>query len=405
MISKVDRNPRANLLTRVCPALRHLRQETFCVVGALVLATLPACSDSKTGAQSSQLADGGGQGTGGGTGGDAAFDKCVASLTPVCHTSDMNAADKMETPCKATEFIPIPLTDGSKYGPMTIQGGPYGAKTQWNQGANTEFVNPVNSQEPFCLPTGIDTFKEPSVVTDDLKNTRGLDYTLYTIFRPACMKASEKYPVITWANGTCGLTHGYAVLLGTIASHGFIIVASNSTWTNTAPTDTVQERALDYAAAVNNDSSSALYHRLDLDKVGAMGHSQGAAATVKAAQDPRVKSVIFWNTGATNEKPFLNVSGDHDVNSPPLAKIQTSTEGATKPGAWVYFHQILVTGGVATGHLVVMEQPSRVWEMAVAWWQWQLNGDDKAKKMFVGPGCGLCNRADEFQYGTNAAMQ
>ena len=111
------------------------------------------------------------------------------------------------------------------------------------------------------------------------------------------MKAGEKYPVITWANGTCGLTHGYALLLGTVASHGFVIIASNSTWTNTAPTNGVQLRALDYAAALNDDPSSVLYQKLDLDKIGAMGHSQGAAATANADNDPRVKAAIYWNGG------------------------------------------------------------------------------------------------------------
>jgi hypothetical protein len=404
MTSQVAGNPRANALTRLRPALRHLQRELFWIVGALALVTLPACSSDKSEGNDKQ---GDNKSDAGGTGatGDKAFDQCIAALTPLCHTSDLNTAAKMGTPCKSTEFIPIPLTDGTQYGPKTIEGGPYGAKTEWNVGANTEFVNPVNSSEPICIPTGIDTFKEPSQVTDDLKNTRDLDYSLYTIFRPACMKDGEKYPVITWANGTCGLTHGYAVLLGTIASHGFIIVASNSTWTNTAPTDSVQERALDYAASVNDDSGNPLYHRLDLDKVGAMGHSQGAAATIKAAKDPRVKSVIFWNIGVTNEKPFLNVSADHDVNTPTLSAIQTSTEGATQPGAWVYFHQVLATGGGSTGHLVLMEQPDRVWQMAVAWWQWQLNGDENSKKMFVGSDCGLCNRAAEFDYGINAAMK
>ena len=52
-----------------------------------------------------------------------------------------------------------------------------------------------------------------------------------------------------------------------------------------------------------------------------------------------------------------------------------------------------------------MEQPDRVWALAVAWWQWQLNGDQEAKKMFVGTDCGLCNRASEFEYGHNNLLQ
>jgi hypothetical protein len=364
----------------------------------LVIGVLGAqfgCSSDDSGTPS-------GSGGGGNTG---TFEACIAGLTPLCKTKELDTAAEMETACKSSEFIPIPLTNGMSYGPVTITGGPYGAKTLWNEGAGTEFVNPVNSAEPVCLPTGIDTFMEPASTTDDLKNTRDLDYSLYTIFQPACMKDGEKYPVITWANGTCGLTHGYALLLGTVASHGFVVVASNSTWTNTAPTNTVQLRALDYAAALNADQNSVFYQKLDLDKVGAMGHSQGAAATASADNDPRVKASIYWNAGVSNEKPFLNVSGDRDIMNRPLSLLKTATEGASQPGAWLWYHQVLETGGNATGHLVLMEQPDRTWEVAVNWWKWQLNGDQTAKNYFVGASCGLCNRAAEFEYGVNSHLQ
>jgi hypothetical protein len=362
----------------------------FLVLG--ILGALPACSSDDDAAP-------------GNSGNSSTFDACIAALTPLCKTSELDTEEEMEASCKASEFIPIPLTAGGAYGPVTIQGGPYGAKTMWNEGAGTEFVNVVNMAEPVCLPTGIDTFMEPASTTDDLKNTRGLDYSLYTIFRPACMKDGEKYPVITWANGTCGLTHGYALLLGTVASHGFVVVASNSTWTNTAPTNTVQLRALDYAEALNADSSSVFYQKLDLDKIGAMGHSQGAAATASADNDPRVKASIYWNAGTSAEKPFLNVSGDRDVGARPLSTIKSGTEAATQPGAWLWYHQVLETGGNATGHLVLMEQPDRVWKLAVDWWKWQLNGDQTAKGMFVGDNCGLCNKDAEFEYGVNARLQ
>jgi pimeloyl-ACP methyl ester carboxylesterase len=340
-----------------------------------------------------------------GTGGDS-FGACVASLTPLCKTTELDTAAEMETACKASEFIPIPLTDGTAYGPVTIQGGPYGAKTEWNEGAGTEFVNPTHPGEANCTPDGglIDAFAEPKATTDDLKNTRDLDPTLYTIFRPACMKDGEKYPVITWANGTCGLTHGYALLLGTVASHGFVVIASNSTWTGQAPTNGVQLRALDYAEYLNA-SPGTFSGKLDLDKIGAMGHSQGAGATGVADNDPRVKAAIYWNAGSSNEKPFLNVSGERDVVSLTPASMQALVDAATQPGAWVYHHKVLQTGGRATGHLVLMEQPDRVWELAVAWWKFQLNGDQTAKNMFIGPNCGLCNQSEQFEYGHNSLLE
>jgi Chlorophyllase enzyme len=341
--------------------------------------------------------------------GDPEFDSCYAPIKQLCIAKEMNTAELMEVPCKALQNIALPLTNGMSLGPVTLQAGPYAAKIEWNEGAGTPYASAPAFEsdlaEQGCLLGGIDVFAEPAATTDELKNTRMLDSKLFTIFRPACFKKGEKYPVITWANGTCGLIHGYSALLSTLASHGFVIVASNSTWTNTAPTDTVQLKALDYAKALNEDPKSVLYQKLDMEHIGAMGHSQGAAATNVADSDPRIDSIILWNGGVSNEKPFLNVSGERDVSATTPASMTTDVNGATQPGAWVYYHKIPETGGTATGHLTLMEQPERVVDMAIAWWKWQLKGDTEAKKMFVGDGCGLCNMKAEFEYGHNTKLQ
>jgi hypothetical protein len=356
--------------------------------------TLTACGSSKsTGTTTGQTSQ------------PITFEACVAALQPTCSTAAMDTADKMGSSCSSLTFIPIPLSDGGAYGPVTMASGPYGGKMDWNQGAGTEFVNPVNSAEPLCIPTGVQVFGEPKAVNDQIENLRGLDHSLYTIFRPACMKDGETYPVITWANGTCGETHGYAPLLTGLASHGFVIFASNSTWTATAPTDKVQLRALDYAKYVNEDPTSDLYHRLDLTKIGAMGHSQGAQATGNASSDPRIKALLFFSGGTSNNEPFLYVSADRDVTSTSPSSLAQGTDAATQPGAWIFYHQVLETGGNATGHLLLMEQPERVIDMTIAWWQYMLKGDQTAKQMFVGDGCGLCNSASEFEYGHNSLLQ
>jgi pimeloyl-ACP methyl ester carboxylesterase len=374
-------------------------------------AGMPGVKDSGAGGDATANAgDGGAMSMSGGDGGqDGAgtdsFAMCVAGLKPNCDMASLMTVDQIQTPCSSITFIPIPLTDGGAYGPVSIAGGPYGGQVLWNQGANTSFVNQVNASESICVPVGIETFAQPASVNAQIENTRGVDYSLYTIFRPACFKDGEKYPVITWANGTCGEIIGYAALLATVASYGFVIVASNSTWTATAPTDTVQLTALDYAKSLNEDSNSAFYQRLDMDKIGAMGHSQGASATGNASSDSRIKALLFWNSGTSNNKPFLDVSGDQDIGTNTPSSMTSDVNAATQPGAWVYYHQVLDTGGNNTGHLVLMEQPDRVWKLAVSWWQYILNGDANAKTMFIGSSCGLCSSMDQYEYGHNSMLQ
>lgn len=319
--------------------------------------------------------------------GDSNFDQCAAALKPCKY-------DEKETPCSSITTTTIPLSNGMTAGGVEIKGGPYGAYVAWNQGK--DFANPVSASEMSCDFIAA-SFGEPDSVTKDVLDLRGADLSLYTVFRPACMHDGEKYPVITWGNGTCGQTGGYAGLLATVASHGFVVIASNSRFTDGGNMEML--KALDFAKAENENKDSPLFGRLDLEKVGAMGHSQGGSATNHAAADPRIKVVILWNGGLSTTKPFLAVSGERDITGYTTQQMSMAVDTATQPGAWLFYHKVLETGGAVTGHLTVMEQPERVVDPTVAWFKYMLNGDQEAKKMFVGSDCGLCNKKDDFEFG------
>lgn len=321
------------------------------------------------------------------------FEACVAALEPMC------SYDRKETACSSLITTTIPLSDGGTWGNNEIVGGPYGAFVAWNQGA--ELKNPVNASESTCDLLAA-SFGEPAEVTADVLDLRGADLSLYTIFRPACMRDGETYPVITWGNGTCGQSGGYAALLATVASHGFVVIAANSRFTDAGNNEML--RALDLAEKLNATEDSVFYQRLDLEKIGAMGHSQGSSATAHAAADPRIKAVILWNGGLSADKPFLAVSGDRDIGGYTPQQMDSAVQGSSQPGAWLYYHQVLETGGNVTGHLTLMEQPERVWEPTVAWWKYVLQGDEDARKMFSGADCGLCAKPDELEFGANANL-
>ncbi len=319
--------------------------------------------------------------------GSGSFEACTQALKAKCRY------DEKETACSSFTTASIPLSSGGTYGDIELEMGPYGAYVEWNDGEG--FKNGVSALEDACdLAAAV--FGEPQSVTDDVLDLRGQDLGLYTVFRPACWKDGEKYPVITWGNGTCGQAGGYGGLLTAVASHGFVVFAPNSRWVGEGNDEML--KALDFAKAANEDPSSIYYGKLDLDKVGAMGHSQGSGATATAASDPRIKAVILWNAGTSAMKPFLAVSGDRDITGYTPQSMTDGVNDASQPGAWLYYHKVLETGGNVTGHLTIMEQPDRVADPAIAWWKYILNDDSEAKKMFVGDDCGLCNNTDEFEY-------
>lgn len=108
--------------------------------------------------------------------------------------------------------------------------------------------------------------------------------------------------------------------------------------------------------------------------------------------------MILWNGPVTADKPFLAVSGDRDIGGYTPQSMDSAVMGAAQPRAWLYYHQILETGGSVTGHLTLMEQPERVTEPTIAWWKYMLQGDAEAKKMFEGADCGLCGKPDEYEF-------
>lgn len=276
----------------------------------------------------------------------------------------------------------------------TVLFGPYGAIFEYNVGQGFEVPKSASDTEAGCITFG-SLFGEDPTQTAELMDLRDLDLTLYTVYRPYNWVEGETYPVITWGNGTCAQPNGYRSLLMYVASYGYVVFAANSRYTGS---NGAMTRALDFAEAANADPNSQYYQKLDLTKIGAMGHSQGAGATATAASDSRIKTVILFNGNSRASKPFLAVSGDNDIAGP-ISGFRSSVQAAP-PSAFIWYHQVPITGS-ASGHLTLMLQPERVVEATVAWFDMRLRGDETARGMFVGPSCGLCNHDAEFEFGQN----
>jgi hypothetical protein len=274
-----------------------------------------------------------------------------------------------------------------------IQLGPYGARTDGNVGKG--FENPNPNDDASCV-TFAAAFGENPELTQKLLNTgtqpctasepntgNCLNYSLYTVYYPAQWPEGP-IPVLAWGNGTCAQPEGYGALLRYIASYGFFVIAPNSRQAGTGAT---LRKAIDYAAAANMTGPYAGH--LDLSKVGVMGHSQGGGAATGASSDARVKSAIIYNATPRASKPFYAASGEFDIGIT-LASMQSAVNGATK--AAYTFHYNPAGQGALRGHLVLMQQPQRLTEQSVAWWQATLNNDMAARDKFVGATCAFCGK-------------
>jgi hypothetical protein len=291
----------------------------------------------------------------------------------------------------------------------TIQLGPYGAQMDENVGKG--FENTVQSgdmpgNESTCQ-FFVNLFGEdPNLGTKLLQTTNNgvtIDFSLYSVYRPARWP-SGPLPVLTWGNGTCAQPEGYGALLRYVASYGYVVVAANSRWVGSG-TPAPMLHALDFAAAANMDPTSPYYQKLDMTKVGAMGHSQGGSATATAASDSRVSNVIIFNavdSGVT--KPYLTISGDMDITGFTASGMASAVDAATVPAAYLYYHNPAGMGSLR-GHLVLMLSPERVDGPTVAWWQMMFRSDSASHAMFVGSSCGLCTDSTDYAYGANSLLK
>ncbi len=300
--------------------------------------------------------------------------------------------------------------------------GPYGVRSDYNVGKGFETAGTDDSA--YCNSVFIPSFGADPKGSADLMDTHDLDFSLYTVFYPGVMPEGEKFPLITWGNGTCAMPEGYGPLLRSIASYGYIIIAAND---REVSDGTSMSKGIDFMLSENDKSDSKFYQKIDTDHIGAMGHSQGGGATIMvASNDSRVSAVIIWNAGAPASKPFLAVSGDMDLGAgTDPSSLKNSVTAAQQPGAWIWYHQVpqavngSTTGPLAPGHLTLMMESERVIEPALAWWDMMLKGKADAKSMFVGDNCTLCDTSTypsmwppfvgldspAHEYGANAMLK
>jgi dienelactone hydrolase len=214
----------------------------------------------------------------------------------------------------------------------------------------------------------------------------------------------DKLPVVIWANGGCAMeTPRAAGFFETIASHGFLVVttASERLAPGATPPPAGARRsatkedllaAITWAEKENGRDGSHLQGKIQTGKVAVMGQSCGGRLAIEAGNDARVDTIGVFNSGIEPEQypalaqlrgPVLFINGGErdfmmgasKANFDAVEKLPTFY--GSRHGA---------------GHTATMYHPGGgEWaNVAWSWAAWQLKGDSKAAKMFVGEKCGLC---------------
>lgn len=203
----------------------------------------------------------------------------------------------------------------------------------------------------------------------------------------------DTMPVMVWGNGGCAINSTrYGGFFTTIASHGFLVLATAAMPGSTRATADNLRAAIAWAEAENARSASPLKGKIAVDRVSVMGQSCGGFLSLELGADPRVDTIGVFNSGVQGDNfaqlaalhgPVLLING-HERDFLMASSKATFDHLDTLPAFYGARH--------GAGHTATVDHPGGgEWaNVASNWLRWQLKGDKQAAKMFVGKDCALC---------------
>lgn len=208
----------------------------------------------------------------------------------------------------------------------------------------------------------------------------------YTLYHPTELApGGVRNPVVSWGNGG-GTTPNLYPMLPHLATHGFVVIASNSS----SATGPLLKGGIDWLEKQNADTSSMLHDKLDMKNVSGVGYSLGGLATYAIADDARLVTVVI-------------ISGANMADKSPVAKLHTPTaylctdDAASEGNCDGDFAVVKVPSfyGVmkGTGHVDVALDSgvsTLLSKVVTGWLRWHQMQDQTQKPTFVGPDCVLC---------------
>jgi dienelactone hydrolase len=248
---------------------------------------------------------------------------------------------------------------------------------------------------PKAVPGSYAVMSETAFGADGLK-----------VFRPAQLESfprRDKLPVVVWGNGGCAINSPrYAGFLETIASHGFLVITTAAGGAARATAESLKA-GIDWAEKEYARAGSPLAGKIDTSQVAVMGQSCGGLQATAVAADPRIDTVVIWNSGvfsAGANSAGASMSGATKESlatfHAPVAYFPGGPSDLAYGKSKDDFSRITTAqaffGSINVGHGGTFRHPGGGWfgEVGLAWLDWHLKGDSAAAKYFEGADCILC---------------
>ncbi len=232
-----------------------------------------------------------------------------------------------------------------------------------------------------------------------------MSFKKFEIYYPKDIESMDKLPVVIFVNGTGIKGSKYSALQKHMASWGFITIATEEEYAWNGFSAEMSVRYLEFINEYKEDGKENIfYNKIDMDKIGVAGHSQGGIGVINAITDQKHSdiykaAVILSSTETDIAKAFLWESdssliqtntlmiasnGDTDKKISPLESLKKTYNQISNDVSKV----LAIRNDCDHGEMLYYADG-----YVTAWFMYYLQGDNEAKKAFVGENAEINNNS------------
>lgn len=144
-------------------------------------------------------------------------------------------------------------------------------------------------------------------------------------------QAGKSYPVIVSANGTGFPYQKYEPVLARLASFGFVVIGNDdgTSWSGLS-----SSQSLALLTQLNSDKNSIFFNKLNINKAGIIGHSQGGVGAINGATNfnnsHQFKAIFTAST--TKHDLARALKWDYDIKKVRVPYFEVSGVGIVDAG-------------------------------------------------------------------------
>ncbi|HFI0326514.1 TPA: alpha/beta hydrolase family protein [Streptococcus suis] len=191
-----------------------------------------------------------------------------------------------------------------------------------------KYSNPVGVIEQTYAPMG------PSEVSEKVFPSDNKNIGQFIIRYPSELEKNDTHaPVVLWANGTGSKSGTYQSFLNHLSSWGFITLVTDDENSRTGES---LNAAIDLLIKENGNPDSVLYQKVNLEKIGIGGHSQGGVAVFNMATiQPHadlIKTVYAVSATSSYHSNIFQDGWQYDISKVKVPTFLTAGTGAFDAG-------------------------------------------------------------------------